>query len=49
MLVTDACASRDLSFDGVSIPAAQVHAAFLAALGAGFATLHTTNDICVAF
>jgi nicotinamidase-related amidase len=32
LVVSDACATRDLEFDGVHVPAAQVQAAFLAAL-----------------
>jgi nicotinamidase-related amidase len=32
ILVSDACATRDLEFEGVQVPAAQVQAAFLAAL-----------------
>ena len=34
-----ACATRDLEFDGVTIPASQVHGAFMAALGDGFVTI----------
>ena len=41
----DACATCDLDFDGVSIPAASVHAAFLAALADGYATVVPTDDI----
>ncbi|MDF1554333.1 MAG: cysteine hydrolase family protein [Deferrisomatales bacterium] len=33
----DACATRDLAFGGVTVPAAQVHAAFMAALAAVYA------------
>jgi nicotinamidase-related amidase len=33
-VVADACATRALTFNGCEIPAASVHAAFLAALGA---------------
>ncbi len=33
----DACATRDLSFAGATIPASQVHGSFLAALGAVYA------------
>jgi nicotinamidase-related amidase len=32
ILVADACATRDLEFEGVHVPAAQVQAAFLSAL-----------------
>jgi nicotinamidase-related amidase len=41
----DACATCDLEFDGRSVPAAAVHAAFLAALGDGYATVVATDDI----
>ena len=43
-VVHDACASRDLEFDGVRVPAAQVHAAFMAALGFGYATTRSTRE-----
>ncbi len=36
-LIHDACASRDLQFNDVTVPAANVHAAFMAALGSGYA------------
>jgi nicotinamidase-related amidase len=32
-VIHDACATRDLAFEGLTIPAAQVHGAFMAALG----------------
>jgi len=32
MVAADACATRDLAFDGTTVPAGQVHRAFLAAL-----------------
>ncbi|MEM5491764.1 cysteine hydrolase family protein [Hoeflea sp. AS16] len=38
-LVHDACAARDVEFDGVAVPAEQVHAAFMSALSFGYATL----------
>jgi nicotinamidase-related amidase len=38
-LLHDACATRDLSFLGETVPAAQVHAAFMAALGPRFANV----------
>jgi nicotinamidase-related amidase len=41
-LIHDACATRDLDFNGTTVPAAQVHAAFMAALGQGYATSLTT-------
>jgi nicotinamidase-related amidase len=40
----DACATRSLSFHGDMIPAKQVHAAFLAALGAVYAEVISTDD-----
>ena len=41
----DACATCDLDFGGETIPARQVHGAFLAALGDGYAALSTTSDL----
>jgi nicotinamidase-related amidase len=41
----DACATRDLTFDGETIPACQVHGGFLAALGAVYANIRTTDAI----
>ena len=36
-VIHDACATRDLVFQGLTIPAAQVHGAFMAALGMRYA------------
>lgn len=44
IVVHDACASRDLEFGGVVIPAAQVHAAFMSALGFAYAKLVSTSQ-----
>lgn len=44
-LVHDACAAPDLEFGGISVPGAAVHAAFIAALGDGFATLRASAEI----
>lgn len=41
----DACATRDLPFDGETIQARQVHGAFLAALGAVYAKVRNTDAI----
>jgi nicotinamidase-related amidase len=41
----DACATRNLDFAGETIPARQVHGAFLAALGSSYAALSTTSDL----
>lgn len=43
-VVHDACASRDLEFNGTTVPAAQVHAAFMAALGFAYATVISTEE-----
>ncbi len=32
-VIHDACATRDLEFNGLTVPAAHVHAAFMSALG----------------
>jgi len=41
----DACATCDLDFAGETIPARQVHGAFVAALGDGYAVLSATSDL----
>ena len=41
----DACATRNLSQDGVEIPALHVHHAFLAALGSVYAKRLNTGDL----
>lgn len=43
-LVDDACATRDLEFGGRLVKAADVQAAFMAALGAAFAKIATTQQ-----
>jgi nicotinamidase-related amidase len=43
-VIHDACATHDLEFDGVKVPAIQVHAAFMAALQFGYATVVSTRD-----
>lgn len=43
-LVHDACATRDLEFGGVVVPAAHVHAAFMSALGFAYARLVATDE-----
>lgn len=42
-VIYDACATRDLEFEGRIVAAADVHAAFMSALKFVFATLHTTK------
>lgn len=44
VVVHDACATRDQEFSGVVVPAAQVHAAFMAALQFGYAKLTSTDE-----
>jgi nicotinamidase-related amidase len=41
----DACATRDLAFDGVTVPAVHVHASFMAALGAVYAQVKGVDEI----
>lgn len=43
-VVHDACATHDQEFGGRKVPAAEVHAAFMAALGFGYATLKSTDE-----
>jgi nicotinamidase-related amidase len=45
-LAGDACATRDLVRQGLVVPAAQVQAAFLAALDGTFATVRSVQDLC---
>lgn len=42
-VVHDACATLDLEFNGARVPAAQVHAAFMAALAFGYAAVVSTD------
>jgi len=43
-VIHDACATRDLVFEGLTIPAAQVHGAFMAALGMRYARVMSVKD-----
>jgi len=43
-VVHDACATRDQEFEGKVVPAADVHAAFMAALKFGYAELVSTDE-----
>jgi nicotinamidase-related amidase len=45
LLVQDACGTRDLARSGITVPAAQVQAAFLAAIHGTFAQVVTVADI----
>ncbi|PHX42405.1 Isochorismatase [Pseudomonas sp. NZIPFR-PS5] len=42
-VIHDACASRDLEFNGDVVPAAKVHAAFMSALGFSYAEVLNTE------
>lgn len=44
IVVHDACATRDLEFGGQVVPAAQVHAAMMAALAFAYAKITTTDE-----
>jgi nicotinamidase-related amidase len=44
VVVHDACATRDQEFEGATVLAAQVHAAFMAALRFGYARLASTEE-----
>jgi nicotinamidase-related amidase len=43
-LIADACATRDLEFEGKTIDSSVVHASFMVALNAPFASVTTTKD-----
>ncbi|KIK83098.1 cysteine hydrolase family protein [Pseudomonas sp. W15Feb9B] len=43
-VIHDACACRDLEFNGVTVPAAQVHAAFMSALGFAYASVVSAEE-----
>ncbi|WP_332769358.1 cysteine hydrolase family protein [Pseudomonas koreensis] len=47
-VIHDACASRDLEFNGLTVPAAQVHAAFMSALGFAYASVVSTEQFLAA-
>lgn len=43
-LIHDACATRDVEFNGVQVPAEKVHASYMAALGFAYANVQSTED-----
>lgn len=45
VVVADACATRDQTFNGLRVEAASVHAAFLAALDGSFAAVQSTAQV----
>ena len=48
-VIHDACATRDLVFQGQTIPAAQVHGAFMAALGMRYARVWSLDEFLKSF
>lgn len=46
VLAHDACATRALSFGGMTVPAASVHATILAALNGLFAKVQAVDEVC---
>lgn len=44
-VVHDGCAAPDLEFDGLAVPGAMVHAAFMAALADGYAHVVSSTDL----
>ena len=44
-VIHDGCAAPNLEFGGTEVPGASVHAAFMAALGSGYATLASSTDV----
>lgn len=44
----DACATLDLEFNGVKVPAEQVHATMMAALAFAYAKVQSTRDYLAA-
>jgi nicotinamidase-related amidase len=44
IVVHDACATHDQDFEGIIVPAAEVHAAFMAALSFAYARLVSTEE-----
>jgi nicotinamidase-related amidase len=47
-IVQDACATLDLEFGGVSVPAPQVHTANMAALALAHEKVRSTTDVVAA-
>jgi nicotinamidase-related amidase len=43
-VIHDACATLDLEFNGVKVPAAQVHAAFMTGLADGYCAVKSTSE-----
>jgi nicotinamidase-related amidase len=45
MVAHDACATRNMTFNGIEIPANHVHGAYMTALGAVFAKVLSAEEI----
>ncbi|MEB0044440.1 MULTISPECIES: cysteine hydrolase family protein [unclassified Pseudomonas] len=43
-VIHDACATRDLEFNGLTVPAAHVHAAFMSSLGFAYASVISADE-----
>jgi nicotinamidase-related amidase len=43
-VIEDACATKDLEFRGITVPAAHVHSAFMAALQGAYAKVMTADE-----
>ncbi len=43
-VIADACATRDLEFNGVKVEAEKVHASFMAALSSPYAKVISTHE-----
>lgn len=48
LLASDACATRAQSFNGITVPAESVQAAFLASIDGWFAKVSPARDLCAA-
>ena len=49
LVIQDACATRDLEFDGTTIQAEKVHASFMAALGSAYAQILSVAEFKLKF
>ena len=47
-VIHDACATRDLEFNGLTVPAAYVHAAFMSSLGFAYASVVSADEFLAA-
>ena len=48
-VIHDACAAKSLEFEGLTIPAPEVHGAFMAALGAAYAQVVSLDEFLADF